>query len=554
MSIAANNSTPDVLKNIKRIVVLMFENRSFDHLFGAFPGVNGLFKNGQINQDYFNLPDPLSPPGPNNIPVYPSPIDPSFPQAHDFTHDFGDGMMPDLFGPVFTITGDPAIPTNESAVYTSGYIGGKVSGATATPTPQTYPATNAGFYTTYNNCIQQGQAAMTYFEYGSLQVLHKLANEFVLCDNWHCDMPGHTLPNRAFFHCGTTNAVRIDDTDGGMVNSQSIFDVIDQYTPIPNTEWKMYAPANVSNEPGQLDTRFLNNTLANYKGFPISDFATDCENGALPFYSFIMCWLPDADAWTDTSMHPNALIQPGENLLAAVYNTLRNSPCWNDTLLIVTFDENGGIYDHVFPPSATPPKASAPPVTQFTKGCCGNNWTLQSKFDFSLLGPRVPALLISPWLSKGIDSTQYQNTSVLRFLIDKLNTVFKTNASYLTQRDANAPQLDTAFALFGQQIMREDCPAWIQPYSTLPSTDPQTNSNTIPYNDGTLTAWNPPPGAEAAPPVPYISEVLNIYLCSLPGHPDSGKKITREFVTNADAIKYTRERLLAADQFHKGDS
>jgi phospholipase C len=546
MNQAPANDSPAGLANIKRVVVLMFENRSFDHLFGAFPGANGLFKNGHINQDCYNLPDPLNPPSENNKPFYPAPINPSIPQAHDFTHDFGDGMMPDLFGPIFTVSGNPPDPANRGAVYTSGYADGKVVGATSTPPPQTYPANNSGFVTTYNSCVQQGQSAMTYFEYGSLKVLHKLAGEFVLCDNWHCDMPGHTLPNRAFIHCGTTNQVGIDDTDGGMVEAQSIFDRIDVYGPLPGTNWKMYAPVDVLNNLGQLDTRFLNKALHGYKGCPITEFVTDCANDNLPFYSFIMCWLPRSDAWTDTSMHPNALVQPGENLLAAVYNTLRNSPCWDDTLLVVTFDENGGIYDHVFPPNTTPPDPHAPTETQSVVGCCGNKWTLDSSFDFSLLGFRVPALLISPWLSKGIDSNQYQNTSVLRFLTDRFNVVHGTKSEYLTQRDANAPRLDSAFSQFGQGIMRQDCPGWIEPYTILPSVDPHTNSNDIPYREGQLTAWNPPPKMDEAPPVPYILELLNMYVRPLPGHPDSGKEITQNFATNADVIKYTNERVQAA--------
>jgi phospholipase C len=548
------NHLPNGLDRIKRVVVLMFENRSFDHLFGAFPGVRGLFTEGQLNQDYFNLPNPLLPPSPSNTPVYPTPIDPDIPQAHDFTHDFGDGMMPDLFGPVFTVTGDPAIPSNPQAVFTSGYAKGQLIGATSVPPPLTYPTTNSGFYTTYNSCNQQGQAAMTYFENGSLKVLHKLASEFVLCDNWHCDMPGHTLPNRAFIHCGTTNAVSIDDTDGGMVNATSIFDVIDSCNPGANVDWKMYAPVDDCNNLGQLDTRFLNEGLSNYQGFPLTEFAKDCKNGTLPFYSFIMCWLPGADAWTDTSMHPNALMQPGENLLAAVYNTLRKSPCWEDTLLVVTFDENGGIYDHVFPPSAKPPICGAQPLTQNTQGCCGNQWILNSTFDFSLLGLRVPAILVSPWLSKGIDSTQYQNTSVLRFLIDKLNAAYNANVGYLTQRDATAPQLNCAFSQFGVKTMREDCPMWMEPYATLPTTDPNTQSNAIPFASGTLSPWSPPLNMNAAPPVPYINELLNIYLNSMPGHPDSGKNITRAFVDNNSVNEYIEERLQAAGQKASGNS
>jgi phospholipase C len=259
-----------------------------------------------------------------------------------------------------------------------------------------------------------------------------------------------------------------------------------------------------------------------------------------------MCWLPQADAYTDTSLHPASMIQPGENLLAAVYNTLRNSPCWNDTLLVINFDENGGIYDHVFPPTTTPPDPEAPPATQSTVGCCGNNWTLNSTFDFSLLGFRVPALLISPWLSRGIDNTQYQNTSVLRFIIDTMNANYGTSAAYLTSRDASAPSLDSVFSQFGQSTMRTDCPGWITPYPTLPCTDPATGSDAIPYNEGNLTAWTPPAGTDAAPPVDYINELMNIYVSPLPGHPDSGKMVTRTFPTNAEVMEYIKERMEAA--------
>lgn len=542
------------LGHIKRVVVVMFENRSFDHIFGALPGANGLLQDGQINQNYFNLSLPLEPPSPSNPPVYPATVDPCMPMAHDFTHDFGDGMMPDLFGPTFTVAGTCC--SGAGASYTSGYANGAPTGQIQ-PVAPTYPATNSGFYTTFNSCEPQGQAALTYFKDGDLRVLTTLANNFVVCDNWYCDMPGHTLPNRSFFHCGTTGSVGIDDTDKGRNTTPTIFDLIDQL-PLEDQAlgWKMYAPvaeAGGKTLLGQLDTVFLNSNVQNYPGVPITEFTADCQNDTLPFYSFIMCWLPNSccDEWTDTSMHPNSLVQPAENLLAAVYNTLRNSPCWDDTLLVVTFDENGGIYDHVFPPQTTPPDPARPIVTQSVVGCCGNTWMLNSQFDFSLLGLRVPALLISPWLAVGVDSHQYQNTSVLRFLINRMNAEFGKDFAPLTQRDANAPEIEAAFIQFGQNQMRQECPEWIEPYKTLPRNDPNTGSNAIPYCEGKLAIWTPPHSILNAAPVAYINELLNIYLAPLPGHPDSGKKITRDYATNADVANYTEERVRAANHFYE---
>jgi len=216
------------LEHIKRVVVLMFENRSFDHIFGALPGVNGLFQNGQINPNYYNLPNPLEQQSASNPFVYPIPVDPSQPMAHDFTHDFGDGMMPDLFGPTFITTGNG--PSDSGATYSSGYVNGAPTNQVSTnpehKAPPTYPEKNSGFYTTYNKCKPQEQAALTYFEDGVLQVLHTLAKNFVVCDNWYCDMPAHTEPNRCFIHCGTTGTVGIDDTDSGRNFALTIFDLI----------------------------------------------------------------------------------------------------------------------------------------------------------------------------------------------------------------------------------------------------------------------------------------------------------------------------------------
>jgi len=98
----------------------MFENRSFDHIFGALPGVNGLLDNGQIGPNYYNLRIRSSRPShrtPRFIP--PQSIRPNT-MAHDLTHDFGDGMMPEFVRPTFTINPADAGPADFNATYTSG--------------------------------------------------------------------------------------------------------------------------------------------------------------------------------------------------------------------------------------------------------------------------------------------------------------------------------------------------------------------------------------------------------------------------------------------------
>jgi phospholipase C len=120
----------NALSNIKHIVVLMFENRSFDHIFGALPRVDGvLLPDGKVNPEYYNTFAPTKEPSPTNIavPVTPIDLEHQYLVDHDFNHDFGDGMMPDLFGPG-----------------TTGYVNGKPIGAPA----KTFPATNSGFLST----------------------------------------------------------------------------------------------------------------------------------------------------------------------------------------------------------------------------------------------------------------------------------------------------------------------------------------------------------------------------------------------------------------------
>ena len=167
---------------------------------------------------------------------------------------------------------------------------------------------------------------------------------------------------------------------------------------------------------------------------PIANLFSDFSNGTLPFYSFVMSF---SDLGQDTSMHPNSIVEAGENLLACVYNALRASDYWSNTLLIVNFDENGGLYDHKSVPVASRPDPHAP-VSHWPPGSTAYS------FDFSALGPRTPVLLISPWLQAGICSNQFQNTSILRFLQDLL-TPSQPGSWFLTQRDLNAPSIAPVF-------------------------------------------------------------------------------------------------------------
>ena len=100
--------------------------------------------------------------------------------------------------------------------------------------------------------------------------------------------------------------------------------------------------------------------------------------------------------------HPPHNIMKGEKFIADVYNAIRSNPdLWNNSLLVITFDEHGGLFDHVTPPGAVAPDNH------------------REEYTFDQLGVRVPALLISPWVSRTVEHTQFDHTSVLKYLIDK---------------------------------------------------------------------------------------------------------------------------------------
>jgi phospholipase C len=122
------------------------------------------------------------------------------------------------------------------------------------------------------------------------------------------------------------------------------------------------------------------------------------------------------------SQHPLDDITRGEQLIKTVYETIRNSPHWNDSVLVITYDEQGGFYDHAIPPPATPP---GDPITDD-----GNN---HHNFDFAQLGVRVPAVIVSPLIPRGtIDHTIYDHSSVLA----SARRIFGFGA--LTERDRRA--------------------------------------------------------------------------------------------------------------------
>ena len=388
------------LAGVQHIVQLMLENRSFDHMLGLlYPGRSG--PNGQpfegllgseSNNDSSGQPVTVFSIETSSAGAYFMPgADPGEGFANTNVQLFGTGSPPDP--PAAAMTG---FVTNFDAAITYDQRSGM--------------------------SVQSGTTAssiMGVFPPSALPVLSGLARGFAVCDHWYSSVPTETYPNRAFACAATSQGHMNDATSSFTV--QSIFGLMTAH----NVSWKIYGydaePLTRGNFPDTMDA-----PEANFGKFP--NFQADAAAGQLPAYAFL------EPSWgsTGNSQHPNYDVALGEAFILQVYQAVRNGPGWAYTLLIITYDEHGGCYDHVPPPAgATPPDST---IGEFG-------------FDFTRFGVRVPAVLVSPLIPAGTiyrvpeGSTPIDHTSVLK-TIEK-----RWGLPALTARDAAAPDLGGVLTL-----------------------------------------------------------------------------------------------------------
>ena len=400
---AAGNQLP----RLNCIVQLMLENRSFDQMLGflyqdsnnvspltgqPFEGLTG----NETNPDPRNRLVKVFPIGTPNPDVPAAVGRPYFIPGCDPGEQFQD-VNDQLFGQ------DPAPaspPTNQGFVQNFA-ISIKAHSPNET-LPDTVPAEIMGMYPP-----------------DMLPVISGLAKGFAVCDQWFASVPTQTFPNRAFANAGTSLGV-LKDHDGQVFNCPSIFGKLSD----ANLDWAIYG----YNAPPLTRTDFPDTKIADPSHFgEFADFKSRAAAGNLPPYTFLEPgWGPNGN-----SQHPNYNVAVGEQLMLDVYRALQSSPQWQETLLIITYDEHGGNFDHVSPPSG------AVPPDQHVGESEG--------FDFSRFGVRVPAVLISPWIPQGTvfraTSGTIDHTSVLKTIEEQWGL------AALTQRDAAAPSLAGVLSL-----------------------------------------------------------------------------------------------------------
>lgn len=342
---------------IKHVLVLALENRSFDHMLGACQAVKAEI-------------DGIPPAGPPR------------------TNSYDGETYPQIDGARRIIVEDPRHETPHVLAQLK-------PDASGTP--------NAGFVEDYATAYplltnaDRGEI-MKYHALGRVPALHALAQHFTVCDRWFASVPGPTWANRLFLMSGTSLGrvgmpAGLMDLNLHWYDQTSIFDRLTEQS----KSWAVYygdAPLSLL-----LTHQWEPGNAARYRH--MRHFFGDVAGpeAAFPAFAFIEPAYLDPGANDD---HPAHDVLAGEALIAGVYNALRaNEALWNTSLLIVLFDEHGGFFDHVPPPAAVPPDHH------------------QEEYTFDRLGVRVPAILVSPFAADTVFKQQLDHTSLLRYLIDK---------------------------------------------------------------------------------------------------------------------------------------
>ena len=384
------------LSTVENVVVLMLENRSFDNLMGYLYAEN---VNVSPNGDPYdgltgNESNPTSVSGTTLIQVKPETSDGTIPKpdpGEEYQH-----VNTQLFQP----------PGEQNKGFVIDY--------------ETQDPTN---YAQIMRCFDPSMAPC----------LRQIANQYAVCDAWHASVPSQTWPNRSFVHCASSNGnINNWPYDPFQWDINTIFNVMAH---TQKASWfvyydELYIPLTRL----QFPHLWPHGYKKNFK--PFAEFLNDANAGSLPNYSFIEpnFFHNPINGRVQNDQHPPADMTPGDTFIGQVFNAIVTSPQWkaNQVLFVITHDEHGGCYDHVFPPqNATPPKGSPG----------------KDGFNFKRFGVRVPLVVVSPYVPAGSvfnapsSGPPFDHTSILATLERRFGI------SPLDTRDAVAPDLGIALTL-----------------------------------------------------------------------------------------------------------
>jgi phospholipase C len=419
---ASTALSPHGSHGIEHVVVLMMENRSFDHFLSWLPGANGRNDMTYLASD--------------------GNIYPNYPLAPDFQ---GCGYSD---------------PDHSWEGWLVEYNHGKMDGFLQRPTPlDLNPGVTAAAANTfpvgyYTNLHPDGTPKAA----PDLPVLGALAQHYTALDHYFCSFAGETFPNRFYQHAART------DRDHNITKISALPTIWDQLSPIPNTQgiptggyffrdlpflalWGLkYYPFWHLFSAGDIDVL----------GIPVTTlpFLDTVAQGLLPNVSFVDPEFALADDGTGADDHPKADIRRGERFIADTYHALASAGYLDNTVLVVSFDEWGGFFDHVRPPQVI--DDTNPATVDHT----GNSTTPtdgQLVPDYTQLGFRVPAIVVSNLAAPRVaHDGPFEHTSTLKMI----ESTFGLRS--LTARDANAMDLSQVL----QHRVRQPVPQTAIPASS----------------------------------------------------------------------------------------
>jgi phospholipase C len=507
---------PELDDRIKHIFVLVLENRSFDHMLGATPIRGTDAETGRPTQTVRRSDEAFN----------------------DVRDDDG------------TVTSHCVVGTGQhrSVAVDPGHEFGNTLlalcglGTTYPPYP---PIDNSGFAQNFADA-SPGDPCTVMLSYTEedVPVITALAREFAVCDHWFSSMPGPTWPNRYFLHAASSAG--LDDSPSGfdsgvdalvagvLFDNGTLYDLLES----ENVDWAVYHGDNL---PQVLSLSGMDlPTIADHF-HSMDELEADLADGSIASYVFLE---PDyGDDLTGNtfkcgnSQHPLDDITHGERLIKQVYEAIRNSPVWEQSLLVVTYDEGGGFYDHVSPGATVAPGDSVTDPVNDHHG-----------FDFEQLGVRVPAIVCSPWIPRNvIDHRVYEHASVPA----SVERLWKLPA--MTGRDAHARDLTSLLTLGAP---RSDAPTTLpdaaEPEVTCPGDDHPVGltAEALATRDPGATLLDPVTQARARQrnPAAITSAAAGFFrvalrLDLLHAHPAERHAIfeqAREFATMGEVAAYSR--------------
>jgi phospholipase C len=415
---SGGGGTPGDITRVNHIVFMVQENRSFDQYFGQLGAY--MQANGFAAQAFDGMPANASNPsfdGLSTVNAYHvktvciENLSPSWNENH--------------------VDWNRQNPTSSTAT-SDGFVFTAAKYAQAPP-PEDAPITDTA-----------GIRTMGFYDATDLNYYYFMASNFATSDRWFSPVMTRTQPNRLFLLAATSNGHVYPPT--AALSNKTIFDSLQA----ANISWKIY-----ETDPGTTYLKnfqpFASQHTANI--VPISQYMTDVQNGTLPAVAMI-----EGGYNSGKDEHPKNNVQTGAAYVATLINTLMNSPSWKDTVFILTYDEAGGLYDHVAPTTAVSPDGIAPSDLQAGDICTVGGGV---NCDFTVTGFRVPLIVVSPFTRKNfVSHTPADYTAILKFI----ETRFHLAA--LTRRDA--AQMDmTEFFDFNNS-----------PWATPPSPPAQITTGT----------------------------------------------------------------------------